>query len=129
MTDSLLLALVARNRWLLARPAARATGLAPPAGVRSPCAGRSGSLLEHACHADRLVLGSSGSSRHWSRSALAGVRSRSLLERACHADRLVLGSSGSSRHWSRFAGWCPLIPRWSPLSALVAQLSPLVARP
>ncbi len=29
MTDSLLSALVARNRWLLARPAARATGLAP----------------------------------------------------------------------------------------------------
>ena len=39
MTDPLLSALVARNRWLLARPAARATGLAPPAGLRSSRAG------------------------------------------------------------------------------------------
>ncbi len=34
MTDSLLLALVAQNRWLLARPAACATGLTLPADLR-----------------------------------------------------------------------------------------------
>jgi hypothetical protein len=34
MTGSLLRALVTQNRWLLARPAARATGLAPLAGFR-----------------------------------------------------------------------------------------------
>jgi hypothetical protein len=40
MTGSLLRALVTRNRWLLARPAARATGLAPLAGLRWFSSGR-----------------------------------------------------------------------------------------
>ncbi|MFO0005964.1 MAG: hypothetical protein ACK559_33050 [bacterium] len=70
VTGSSLRALVTRNRWLLARLAARATGLAPLASFRWFRAGCSRSFLERACHADRLALGSSGSSRHWSRSAL-----------------------------------------------------------
>jgi hypothetical protein len=39
-------------------------------GLRWYSACRSRPFLERACHADQLVLGSSGSSRHWSRSAL-----------------------------------------------------------
>ncbi len=62
-------ALVTRTGWLSARPAARATGLALPAGLRWFSASRSWSFLESACHADRLALGSSCSSRHWPRSA------------------------------------------------------------
>ena len=110
MTDSLLSALVARNRWLLARPAACATGLTPPAGVRSSRAGCSGSLLERACRADRLVLGSSGSSRHWSRSALVSARP------ALVSARPVARATGLAPRWSPLVPrWSPLVPRWSPL--------------
>ncbi len=65
-------ALVTRTGWYSARPAARATGLAPrwsPLVQRL----RSRSFLERACHADRLVPGSSGSLRHWYRSALVSA--------------------------------------------------------
>ncbi len=119
-TDSLLRVLVARNRWLLARPAACATGLAPPAGVRSPRAGCSGSFLERARHADQLMLGASGSSRHWSRSALVSARPAlvalgpflsALVTRTCwYSARPVAHATG-------------LAPRWSPLCALVARSS------
>ncbi len=68
MTGLLLRALVTRNRWLLARPAARATALAPLAGFRWFRAGRSRPFLERACHADRLVLARPALPR-WSRSA------------------------------------------------------------
>jgi hypothetical protein len=126
MIDSLLRALVARNRWLLARPAARATGLAPPAGVRSSRAGRSGSFLERACHVDRLVLGSSGSSRHWSCSALVSA-GPALVALGPSLSALVTRTGlYSARPAARATG---LAPRWSPLCALVARLSPLVARP
>jgi hypothetical protein len=65
-------ALVTRTGWCSARPAARASGLAPRwSPLVSAC--RSRSFLERACHADRLVLSSSGSSRHWSRSALVSA--------------------------------------------------------
>ena len=100
MTDSLLLALVARNRWLLARPVARATGLAPPAGLRSSRAGLA-----------RPVARATGLAPRWSPLARAGLR-----------------SSSSSRHWSHFALVSARL-RWSPPCALVARLSPLVARP
>jgi hypothetical protein len=109
MTDSLLPALVARNRWLLARPAACATGLAPLAGVRSSRAGRSGS-----CHVDRLVLGSSGSSRHWSRSALVSA-SPALVSAVCTC--CTTQSPGGSS--------VGLALRWSPpLTPSVAAQSP-----
>ncbi len=61
-------ALVTRTGWFWLVWHFRA-GLASLAGLRWFRAGRSRSFLERACHADRLVLGSSGSSRHWSRSA------------------------------------------------------------
>ncbi len=115
----LLRALVTRNRWLLARPAARATGLAPPAGLRWFQAGCSRSFLERACHADRLVLGSSGSSRHWSRSALvsAGI---ALVALGPFLSTLVTRTGWySARPVARAAG---LAPRWSPLCALVARV-------
>jgi hypothetical protein len=106
MTDSLLPALVARNRWLLARPVARATGLTPLAGVRSPRAGRSGS-----CHVDLLVLGSSGSLRYWSRSALVSARP------ALAALGLVTWTGWCSarpvaRATGLAPGWSTLAPRW-----------------
>jgi hypothetical protein len=126
MTGSLLRALVTWNRWLLARPAARATGLAPPAGLRWFRAGRSRSFLERACHADRLVLGWSVSSRHWSRSALVSAGS-ALVALGPFLSALVTRTGWySARPAARATG---LAPRWSPLCALVALLSLLVARP
>jgi len=126
MTGLLLRALVTRNCWLLARPAARATGLAPLAGFRWFRAGRSRSFLERACHADRLVLGSSGSSRHWSRSALVSA-DIALVALGPFLSALVTRTGWySARPVARATG---LAPRWSPLCALVARLSPLVARP
>ncbi len=99
-------ALVTRTGWCSARPAARAAGLAPPwSPLVSAC--RSRSILERSCHADRLVLGSSGSSRHWSRSALAS---------AVCACRTTQSPGGSS---------VGLAPRWSPpLTSSVAAQSP-----
>ncbi len=144
MTGSLLRALVTRNRWLLARPAARATGLAPPAGLRWFRAGRSRSFLERLSRRPagaRLVrqlapLVSLRAGLRW----YSACRSRSFLERACHADQLVLGSSGSSRHLSRSAlvfavcACCTtqspggssvgLAPRWSPPLTSSVPLSP-----
>ncbi len=110
MTGSLLRALVMRDRWLLARPAARATDLAPPAGLRWFRAGRSRSFLERACHAHRLVLGSSGSSRHWSRSALV------FAVCACCTTQSPGGSSVG------------LAPRWSLPPTSPVPLSPSRAR-
>jgi hypothetical protein len=62
MTGPSLCALVTRTHLFLARPAASAAGLASPAGFRWFCADRnSRSVLVRACHAEPLVLGSSGS--------------------------------------------------------------------
>ncbi len=78
-------------------------GLASPAGLRWFRAGCSRSFLERACHADRLVLGSSGSSRHWSRSAPVSADSaRASWSPLFSSGRLV--SAGSAR-----AGWSPLV--------------------
>jgi hypothetical protein len=126
MTGLLLRALVTRNRWLLARPTARGTSLAPPAGFRWFRAGRSRSFLERACHADRLVLGSSGSSRHWSRSsARAGPLVSAGSARA--GPQVSLRSSGRTTglRWfssGRATGLTPQLGsgHWSPL----AQLGP-----
>jgi hypothetical protein len=125
MTGLLLRALVTRNRWLLARPAALTTGLAPPAGLRWFRAGRSNSFLERACHADRLVLGLSGSSRHWSPSTLVSAGS-ALVALGPFLSALVTRTGWcSARPVARATG---LAPCWSSLCALVARLSPLVAR-
>ena len=146
MTGSLLRALVMRNHWLLARPAARATGLAPPAGFRWFRAGCSWPFVERAFHAGQLVLGSSNSSRHWSRSALVSAGSALValgpfLSALGARNRLVLGSPGTSRHCSRSAlvfavcACCTtqspgcssvgLAPRWSlPVTSSVAAQSP-----
>jgi hypothetical protein len=67
-------ALVMRTGWFWLVQHFRA-GLAPPAGLRWFRAGRSRPFLERACHVDRLVLGSSGSSRHWSHSVLVSADS------------------------------------------------------
>ncbi len=126
MTGSLLRALVTRNRWLLARPAARAADLALPAGSRWFRAGRSRPFLERTCHADRLVLGLSGSSRHWSRSALVSADS-ALVALGPFLSALVTRTGWySARPVARATG---LAQRWSSLCALVALLSLLVARP
>ena len=77
MTDPLLSALVARNRWLLARPEARAAGLAPPAGLRSSRAGLA-----------RPVARATGLAPRWSRSS-----------RACLA-RPVAHATGLAPRWS-----------------------------
>ncbi len=92
---------------------------APPAGLRWFRAGRSRSFLERACHADRLVLGSSGSSRHWSHSALVSSDS-------ARAGPLVsLRSSGRATglRWfssGRATGLAPQLGsgHWSPLVQL-----------
>jgi hypothetical protein len=107
MTGSLLRALVTWIRWLLARPAARATGLAPPAGFRCFRAGRSRSFLERACHADWMVLGSSGSTRHWSRSALVSAGS-ALVALGPFLSALVTRTSWySARPVARATGLAP----------------------
>jgi hypothetical protein len=149
MTGSLLRALVMRNHWLLARPAARATGLAPPAGFRWFRAGCSWPFVERAFHAGQLVLGSSNSSRHWSRSALVSAGSALValgpfLSALGARNRLVLGSPGTSRHCSRSAlvfavcACCTtqspggssvgLAPRWSLPPTSPVLLSPPRAR-
>ena len=85
MTDSFLSALVARNRWLLARPAARATGLAPPAGLRSSRAGLA-----------RPVARATGLAPRWSRSSRAD-----LAVCACRTTQSPGGSSvGLALRWS-----------------------------
>jgi hypothetical protein len=109
MTGSLLRALVTRNRWLLARPAARATGLASR---------WSWSFLERACHADRLVLGTSGSSRYWSRSALVSTGS-ALVALGPFLSALVTRTGWfSARPAARATG---LAPRWSLLVLRLSQ--------
>jgi hypothetical protein len=108
-------ALVARNRWLLARPAAPATGLTPPAGVRSSRAGCSGS-----CHSDRLVLGSSGSSRRWSRSVLVSASPALAALGPFLSARVTRTGWYSARPVARATG---LAPCWSPLCAFVARSS------
>jgi hypothetical protein len=110
--------LVARTGWFWLVRHFRA-GLAPPAGLRWFRAGRSRSFLGRACHADRLVLGSSGSSRHWSHSALVSAdsaRAGPLVSLRSSATGLAspaglrwfslgrLVSAGSPR-----AGWSPLV--------------------
>jgi hypothetical protein len=119
MTGSLLRALVTWNPWLLSRPAAWATGLAPLAGFRWFRAGCSRSFLERACHADRLVLGSSGSSRHWSHSALVSAGSA----QASWSPLVQLGPAGLrwfssgratslARRWFSSGHATSLAPRW-----------------
>ena len=102
-------ALVTQTGWFSSRPAARATGLDPRwSPLVSAC--RSRSFLERACHADRLALGSSGSSRHWSRSALVSAVC------ACCTTQSPGGSSVG------------LALRWSPpLTPSVAAQSPVRA--
>ncbi len=86
--------------WLVRQCCA---GLAPPAGLRWFRAGRSRSFLERVCHADRLVLGSSGSSRHWSHSALVSADSAraaplaSLRAGSARAAPLASLRAGSAR--------------------------------
>jgi hypothetical protein len=80
------------------------------AGLRWFSACRSRPFLERACHADRLVLGSSGSSRHWSRSA--------LISAVC-ACCTTQSSGGSS---------VGLAPRWSLPPTSSVPLSPPRAR-
>ena len=128
MTDSLLRALVAWNRWLLARPAARATGLAPPAGLRCCSACRSRSFLERACHADRLVLGSSGSSRHWSRSALVSAVCACCTIFAVCAWCTIFAVCACCTTQSPGGSSVGLAPRWSPPLTSSVPLSPPRAR-
>ncbi len=98
-------ALVTRTGWCLARPAALPL-VSLRAGLRWFSACRSRPFLERTCHGDRLVLGSSGSSRHWSRSALV------FAVCACCTTQSPGGSSVG------------LAPRWSlPLTSSV-PLSP-----
>jgi hypothetical protein len=118
-----------------------------------------------ACHAEPLAPGSSGSSRHWSRSAGWSPTGSALVALGPFLSALVTrtGWFWLVRHfraglaplaglrWFRAGhswsfpeklvtrtGWfsarpaaraTSLVPRWSPLCALVALLSLLVARP
>jgi hypothetical protein len=130
MTGSPLRALVTRNRWFLARPAASPLVLLRRLVFAGPALAHTlGPFLRALVTRNRWFLARPAAlplvlpRRLVSAGSALARTPRSVLARACHAEPLVLGLSGSFRRWSCFAGWPPLLLRLSQPSLVTCHLS------